>query len=347
MKRLLFLILLVLVSTAASAGTIDRDVLVASDGTVYSIVSEPVGGDSGAGTMSSELALTVQRGTSFTRAIVPETLNSGINWRPALAYDADSKTLLLVWLRMPNAMSSEILVASYQNGKWEPAVSIDAKPYLVRYNLSVGITRRVSQLQKDGSYADAPALLLHAAWWEQTGVGEAARYALLNVEKGAIRSIELHDLRDFIDTPSATAEPDANADRELIRHVAVLDGPAPDSIDVLFADAKTSTFHRVTLKPIADARVRIPVGRGPDAPGEVMVRFAAAKSLPTSWSGRTSTVASRDGKTIVFCNTRSDRVSYLSYNSTQNWSNVKEITLNDTVTADVAISALARMIATQ
>lgn len=346
MKRLLLLILLVLVPTAASAGMIDRDVLVTSDGTVYSIVSEPIG-DGSAGTMSSELALTVQRGVSITRVVVPETLNSGINWRPALAYDADSKTLLLVWLRMPNAMSSEILVASYQNGKWEPAVSIDAQPYLVRYNLSVGITRRVSRLQPDGSFADGPALLLHAAWWEQSGQGEAARYALLNVEKGAIRSIELHDLRDFINAAPATAVPDPNADRELIRHVAVLDGPEPNSIDVLFADPKTSTFHRVTLKPIADARVRIPVGSRPDGPGEPMVRFAAAKSLPTHWSGRTSTIASRDGKTIVFCNTLSDRVSYLSYNSTQNWSNVKEIALNDTVTADVAISALGRMIAAQ
>ena len=144
MKRFLFLFLLVLISTAASAGTIDRDVLVTSDGTVYSIVSEPIG----EGAMSSTLLLTVQRGASVTRGVVPETLNSGINWRPALAYDADSKTLLLVWLRAPNAMSSEILVSSYRNGKWEPAVSIDSKPYLIRYNLSVGITRRISQLQR-------------------------------------------------------------------------------------------------------------------------------------------------------------------------------------------------------
>ena len=344
MKRFVLPLLLVLLATAASAGVIDRDVLVTSDGTVYSIVSEPIG-DSGDGATSSQLALSVQKGASVTRAVVPETLNSGMNWRPALAYDADSKTLLLVWLRMPNAMSSEILVASYQNGKWDPAVSIDSKPYLIRYNLSVGITRRVSQLQKDGSYADVPVLLLHAAWWEQSGEGEAARYALLNVEKGAVSSIELHDLREFIDTPSATAGPDLNADHQMLRHVAVLDGPEPTSVDVLFANARTSTFHRVTLKPIADARVRIPVGHGP---GGGSLHFPAAKSLPAGWGGRTSTITSRDGNTLIFCNTVADHVSYLSYSNTAHaWSGVKDITLSDAVTADVAVSALARMIATQ
>ena len=344
MKRLGLLILLILVSTTASAAVIDRDVLVTSDGTVYSIVSDPIG-DSGDGATGSQLALTVQRGSAITHTVVPETVNTGMNWRPALAYDAESKTLLLVWLRSPNAMSSEILVSSYQNGKWDAAVSIDSKPYLVRYNLSVGITRRVSQLQKDGSYADAPALLLHAAWWEQSGEGESARYALLNVEKGAIKSIELHDLREFIDSTSATVSPDLNADRQLIRHVAVLDGPDAASVDVLFADANTTTFHRVTLKPVSDARVRIPVGHGP---GGGPMHFPVAKALPTGWSGRTSTITSRDGNTIIFCNTMADRVSYLSHSSsTHAWSSVKDIALTDAVTADVAISALARMIATQ
>ena len=78
------------------------------------------------------------------------------------------------------------------------------------------------------------------------------------------------------------------------------------------------------------------------------MHFPAAKSLPTKWSGRTSTVTSRDGNTIAFCNTISDRVSYLTYNNaSRSWSDVKEIALTDTVTADVAISALARMLTTQ
>lgn len=347
MKRFLLPLLLLLVSSAVSAATIDRDVLVTSAGTVYSIVSEGVGDVEGA--TNSELVLTSQSGSAITRSVVPESRNSGINFRPALAYDADSQTLLLVWLRMPNAMSSEILVATFQNGAWAPAVSIDSKPYLVRYNLSVGITRRVSQLQKDGTYADVPALLLHAAWWEQSGDGEAARYALISVEKGAIHSIELHDLREFIPAPADDATPDPNADRQLLRHVAVLDGPTASSVDVLFADSRTSNFHRITLKPVADARVRIPVGAKP--PGDhdgPLIRFQVAQSLPASWSGRTSTVTSHDGSTIVFCNTLGGRLAYLTYNTTTgSWSGVKQIALTDTVTADVAISALARMLATQ
>lgn len=346
MKRFLFLILLVTASSGVSAATIDRDLLVTSDGTVYGIKSLPIG-DLGNGAAGSELALTVQRGLTITRSVVPETLNSGINRNPVLTYDVESKTLLLVWLRIPNAVTSEILVASYQNGKWERAVSIDSRSYLVRSNLSVGITRRILQLQRDGTYADSPALLLHAAWWEQGGGEASARYALVQVEAGAVRSIQIHDLREFIEAPSPTDTPDPDADRELIRHVAVFEGPDTGSVDVLFADASTSTFHRVTLKPVVDARVRIPVGARPGLPGGP-THFAAAKALPSGWSGRTTTITSRDGNTLVFCNTLADRVSYLSYNaSTQTWSSVKEIGLSEAVTAEIAVSALAKMVATQ
>ena len=72
--------------------------------------------------------------------------------------------------------------------------------------LSLGITRRISQLQKDGTYADAPALILHALWWDSNAHGEEAKYAMLPIENGALSpsSIEVHSLEQFV---TATDEP--------------------------------------------------------------------------------------------------------------------------------------------
>jgi hypothetical protein len=333
MKRLLLIVAFIFLATAAFAEAIDRDVLITPDGTVYSILSER--SENG---LTATLTLTAQAGGKTTRAVLPETVDNGVNGHATLAYDAESKTLLAVWLRMPNAMSSELLVAAYRDGKWQKAISIDDKPYALRYNLSVGITRRVQQLQKDGSLADIPALVLHAVWYEEGLDGETARYAVMGLDKGTITTPDIHDLTDFVDADGAASVADNAVSHSFLRHVALLDGPTPNAVDVLFADRRTNTFYRTTLRPIADVRIRIPVGAKPGGP-----HIGGPKALSADWTGRTGTIASRDGKTLIFSNATDDKLRYVKY-SDGKWSALQEVALSDTVTADAAMSALAKMV---
>ena len=196
---------------------------------------------------------------------IPGSLSAGFHSDGTLAYDASSKTLFVLWNHMPNGMSSELLLASYREGKWQPAVSIDYRGNSARANLRLGITRRVSQLQKDGTYADAPALILHALWWDSSGRGEEARYAMLPIENGALAesAIELHSLKEFVPADGDTYnEVSEKFNAEILRHPAIVSSPMESSVDIVFGDMAKNSFHLVTLHPIAEVRLHIPVGIG-------------------------------------------------------------------------------------
>src|SRR5581483_2667089 len=223
-------------------------------------------------------------------------------------------------------------------GRWQPAVSIDNQPYDLRYNLRIAITRRVAQLQRDGSYGDIPALLVHAVWWDETGYGETARYALITINKGVAGTPELHNLSEFAPSPPLFPnDVGAEFNPEILRHPAFVDNGSQDSVDVIFGDAYYKLFNRVTLKPIADGRIHIPIGIRPGGP-----RVAAPTSFTADWSGRISTiVAPHDGSFLLY-NSDKGSVNYIVY-SNGAWSQVKTLPVTDKLSVDAAVNALTRM----
>jgi hypothetical protein len=339
MKRLLFAILLVVASTAVFGQVADRDVLLTSDGTLYTVDAEDVAATSWNSPASRYLTLTIQQGDTTTRTTVPESLTSGINWRPALAFDGDSRTLFVFWLHMPtDALASELYLASYNKGQWQRAVAIDSRPndLLLRYNLKIAITRHVSKLQDDGTYADAPALLVHAAWWEESTNGEGAHYALVSIEKGSIASVETHALNDLVN-PAAVTEVGDKFNREILRHPAFLDGPTSNSIDVVFGDTVTNSFNRVTLKPVLEGRLHIPIGHGGH-------QFPAPRAFSADWSGHVTTIAGHgDSDKLVFANTTSDSVNYIMF-ADGKWSTLKKLATSEKLSSDAAIAAVTKMV---
>ena len=338
MKRLLLSCALILASAAASAQVADRDVLLTSDGTLYSVDVETPSASSWNTPATKFLTVTVQQGKTTSHTAVPESLNSGVNWRPALAYDGDSKTLFVFWLRRPvDSISSELNLASYHDGKWQPAVTIDrdASNIHSRSNLRIAITRHVAQLQKDGTTADVPALLVHAVWWEENSSGEEARYSLISIEKGAIASTETYSLRDLVQ-PGEAQGVEESFNRDMLRHPALVDGPTANSIDVIFGDTTTNAFNRTTLRPISDGRLHIPVGNRGGHP------FPAPKALSADWSGHVSTLVGHDGR-LVFANTSADAVSYVMF-ADGKWSSLQTLAVNEKFSADAALAAVAKMV---
>jgi len=331
MKRLLAILALVLVPTALFAQA-DRDVLLTSDGTLYTIESkEAVEGDS-----NRSLELTITRGNKSTVTTIPESL-TGTNWRPALTYEPDSKTVFVFWIGQVNGMSSRLLFASYKDGKWTPAVSIDDQPYTYRYNLRIAITRHVSTQQQDGSFADNPALLVHAVWWEDASANkERARYALFTIENSRVSNYEIHDLLGLAQIPIMGYAVDKEFNTEILRHPAILEGT--NSVDVIFGDVDRMSMNRITLKPIADGRIHIPIGTRGGRP------FPPPHTFSANWSGRISTIGS--GSDLVMYNTTKDTTSYVMYSNGE-WSEVRSLPLSANFSADAAEAALYRMLAAQ
>ena len=331
MKRLLAILALVLVPSALFAQA-DRDVLLTSDGTLYTIESKEVQeGDS-----NRSLQLTIAHGNKSTVTTIPESL-TGTNWRPALTYEPDSKTVFVFWIGQVNGMSSRLLFASYKDGKWTPAVSIDDQPYTYRYNLRVAITRHVSTQKADGSFADAPALLVHAVWWEDAGANkERARYALFTIENSRVSNYELHDLLGLAQIPIMAYAVEKDFNSEILRHPAILEGT--NSVDVIFGDVDRMSMNRITLKPIADGRIHIPIGTRGGHP------FPPPHSFSADWTGRISTIGF--GSDLVMYNTTKDTTSYVMYANGE-WSEVSTLPLSANFSADAAEAALYRMLAAQ
>jgi len=329
MKRLLFAVLLSLLPVAAFAQVTDGDVLLTPEGTLYRI--ESIGDVNG----NRHLTLTITQDSKSDVSVIPETVKGGANSRPALAYDAPTKSLFAFWIYTANGLSSEVMFASYRDGKWQPAVAIDEQDYNFCTNLRIGITRKVSTLQASGTYADAPALLVHAVWWEFVGSTEHARYALLSIDGTKVTS-QVHDLSEFgiyPDMPFAVAD---NFNPEILRHPAIIEGT--DSVDVIFGDTERVTMNRVTLKPIADGRLHIPVGHRGGPP------FAPPQAFNASWTGRISTVAS--GPNLIMYNISKDTAGYVMY-SDGKWSDVHTLPLSDAFTGDAAAAAISKMLASQ
>ena len=353
MKRLLVSFALALFATAAFAQAADRDVLVTLDGTVYTVSTQapimvttemPLTGTSTNAVTVLDLA--IQNGSNVRHMVIPASMSSGYHSGGTLAYDADSKTLFVLWTHMPNQMSSELLLASYHDGTWQPAISIDPQQYLYSSNLKLGITRRVSQLQKDGSYADVPALILHALWWD-AGTGEEARYAMLPVENGAISSlaVEVHALEEFVSPGSDKLNTvDATFNAEILRHPAIVSSPMQSTVDVVFGDTKTNTIHGVTLHPIADIHIHIPVGIGGGGPGGKPLNIAAPASFGANWKGPISII--ERGDRLAFSNAGDTSLNYLTY-ANGTWSDVKSIATDNRFSAEAALAALDKMVSTQ
>ena len=335
MKRLLLVLALALVPVTLFADAVDRDVLLTPDGTLYTVESMLNDGSAPAN-VKFFLRVSVQATNDTPQTFnVPDSLTAGVHAHPALAWDSDSKTLFVFWLKMPNPTSSELLLASYHDGTWQPAVSVGNSTFHLVSNLSIRTSHRV---------ADIP-LIVHAVWWEDSGDSESARYGLFVIDKGAVSAMYLDDLGNllYID-PSGnptvqlpqTYTVDPNFNREILRHPALIDTGATDSIDVIFGDVKTNTFNRVTLKPVIQGRIHIPIGH---APGP---RVVAPKSFTNPWTGSIDTIVSRDGSMLLYNTTRT-AVNYIVYSSGGAWASVKSIALSDKLSADAAVAALSRM----
>jgi len=337
MKRTLLALTLALIPTLVLAQQVpDRDVLLTQDGTLYTIESV-VNDGSAPSEVKFFLRLTTQRvGQAAQTVTVPDSLAAGIHMQPALAYDADSKTLFVFWVNFPNPTSSELLLSSLRNGAWQPAVAIANQPFHVESNLKIRTSHRVG---------DAP-LVVNAVWWEDAGDSESARYGLFVIEKGVVSSIYLDDLSNYLYVDEngnpvlqgpAAYTVDPNFNREILRHPALIDNGTPDTIDVIFGDVRTNSFNRVTLKPIIQGRIHIPIGFHPGA------RVPAPFAFTQPWSSSIDTMVSVREGTILLYNSTATAVNYLMY-SDGAWSTVKSVPLSDKLSADAAVTALTRMI---
>lgn len=333
MKKLLALLAFALLPVASFGAILDRDVLLTPAGTVYT--AESIDNSRGQITSPSSrvIRLTIQRGDDVTTTYVPASLLGAKHIDPSLAYDSASDTLFVFWQKTPNPMSSELLFCSLHGSEWSEATSIDRASFNIRFGMKIAATRYAFTSDADGKTVREKALTIHAVWWEQTGYGEEARYAMLSLNNGKVESIDLRRLTDFSRGFGKTEpdEVDGNFDRSFFRYPSIFPNASNDGVEVLFADWERNRLQRVGIRPvIGHGVIRVPDGVWRGEIGAPRSGFRVLGDVTTvQGSGETLAVYTRNDK----------HVEYMLYRNAT-WSNPTRVAITQHVTADTAVEAL-------
>ncbi|HTD83265.1 MAG TPA: hypothetical protein VK648_05675 [Gemmatimonadaceae bacterium] len=338
MKRLLLLFVLLLLAVPAAFAQSTANVLLTDDGIVYTVTSEWSSDHPDVQTASSSyLILNVrQPDVAMRRVIIPATLSGGSNSEPALAYDNQSDTLFVFWQYSVNAMSSELRFISLdRDGNWSQPNAFETASYRFRRNLRIALTHFAGeQDQGSSNVSPVPEINVHATWWESAGGSERARYAMLTIHRGEV-AIQVHDLSDFITTARKTYNVAENFNRELLRHPAIFESPDSDSVSIVFGEMQNNGFQRVTISPIGNARIRVPVGKtdrgfGPPA------AFEMSASTPVD-------AISPHPDRLIFFFEQDGSMRYVVYRNNE-WSAERKIRLDEGMTRDMAINAMRGLV---
>ena len=339
-KLLLAVFTICLFPITLAATPRDRDMLLTPTGTIFSVEADTK--PNAGGIASRYLALTIESGDSRQTVPVPESLKGGDHSRPALAYDTDSETLFVFWQKAPTPMATELLFCTYHDGRWSEPTSISGTTaYRFRSNLRVGVTHKYEQVDsKTGDVTIVSGVTVHAVWWEDNGLSQSARYAMLSIEKGAVTSVAVRELSDFAAVAPADLRSATAAQSALLRHPSVQELPNRQQVEIVFGDAISNRIHRVTLKPVTDGRVRIPIGVRDTSHGGPRNRVGFESN-----SARVSTLTGADDS-LAFYTETDDALHYIVY-SNGAWSTEHSVTLSERISAEAAVEALRKMLAAQ
>ncbi len=345
MRRLLSVFgLLALLATAGFGGQGGSELLVTPEGTVYlvEVVSgEAIADDTGRRTA---LSLRITDGEDTEAKLIPASAGSGENSNPALAYDAATETLFILWVRAPQITTSELLLTTYHDGQFGETTDLDLGVFRYRENLQVAITKYAENtVTVDGEELKQrdPILAVHAVWWDTDGWTQRARYAQLQISGGKASVVSIDDLVDVLGD-ERNLEPvfaSEDFDPRLLHFPTIAANPALDRTDVVFGDPEKNRMYRLDLVPVASNGVlRPPIGiRRGEIPAPVLEKMPANSTT-------TAVPHPVDPRSLMLYTVTDGKVQYLVYEGGK-WSEAQAIALDSKITEDVAVGALKRRLA--
>jgi hypothetical protein len=343
-KRLLLILTLAAMPLLAFGQAPDRDVLLTSDGTLYTAESV-FATDATVGSSTRIVTLTMQQGGESKTVSVPGSLSGGLHTSPALAYDSVSDTLFIFWEQaINNRQNTKLLLSSYRGGKFGETAELDAADWRLRHNLRIGVTRKAEDRDGKGNVVAASQLNVHAVWWEESGSAEWARTAMITIENGRVAAIHVNDMRDFVDErylPRYSV--DGSFDPEALRHPQVIESAGHDTIDIVFGSMMTNGLERLTLKPVLDSRVRITIGirhlPPPSFRGNTIISAPVISQV-------TAIASDHDHERLAFYFTTENRISYTMLKDGK-WTPVRALAVDEHVSADAAVNAIRKLVTSE
>lgn len=325
---------------AAVAQAQDSSVALTHDGTLFSVSSETYSHDA---EMGARLVLLQQSEGESVSNVIPATAFGGFHTDAALAWDEDSDTLFIFWKKMPNPFSSELLVCAFRDGEFTEPFSIENSVFHLRFNLKMAVTHWVRE--EGETTTRARGLNLHAIWWDQTGTGETARYAMLTINHGEVDRIFISDLLDFVGdhrNPEAFELPEG-FNKIIFRAAGISPTPDQSGIHVTFGDWDGNRFHNLDIYPVrGDGVLNVPLGVwGGDMnpPTRIFHDVVFTNSVPDIIHGP----AGSNG--LAFYVWDEQKELHYAVQSNGTWSDVRRIRTGDSVSIGAAMAGVKNLLA--
>ena len=195
----------------------------------------------------------IQPGAAPQRLMVPYTTGADVESSPAVLFEDDSDTLFVVWASQTNALSSVLMLASFDGTSWGAPIQITGNPFSSKTSPQLAVTR-VSFAATDsaGNTATRHRTIIHVVWEEQTASGNAdVLYTPVILEEGTYLGwAPVYNLNDMVGrTPSESkfAPPDA-----LVQSPVLQSGRDTRTLVVGFASAETHALYAVEIDALPE-----------------------------------------------------------------------------------------------
>lgn len=234
---------------ALPALAIRQEAVLGNDGELYTVKTGTYGtlfpGGREADPANSVLALEIARhGEALQRLLVPDTWDKAVDSSPAVFFETDSSTVLLVWESRLSSTEFSVRLASFDGGRWAPTIEVSnstkSSPQLAA-TLQIASTHD-SYKEKDdeGKPVVKHRRVLHLTWSQESaggGISNEAFYTPVIIDEGTFIGVNpIFRLNSF--DRSDDQLPGAVA-AELVRSPMVQAGDDNKTVIVSFTSAVT------------------------------------------------------------------------------------------------------------
>jgi len=190
----------------------------------------------------------IQPGAAPQRLMVPYTTGADVESSPAVLFEDDSDTLFVVWASQTNALSSVLMLASFDGTSWGAPIQITGNPFSSKTSPQLAVTRdSFAATDSAGNTATRHRTIIHVVWEEQTASGNAdVLYTPAILDEGTYLGwAPVYNLNDMVGrTPSISgfAPPDA-----LVQSPVLQSGRDTRTLVIGFASAETRSLSSVEV----------------------------------------------------------------------------------------------------
>lgn len=312
--------LAVIASVLLLAGVVSAEQVQTLDATHYSIESA---------SDAPVLELIRRSGDDRETLVVPSTDDEAVESQARLLWDGSTSTLFVIWNRSVESANEIRLATLNAAGEWSEPIVVARESSRQRASLQVALTRAASL----GDELDIT--LIHMVWWSLDGKPEA-EYALVAFEAGAHVSTEVATLDALSETirTLSTSGPGTEETGDAI-HPPLTMSKAESAVDVVYGERDSTAVTRVRLEPVRIAglaRAWRPLGRTGDRTPRT--GFFSNNSAPVR------AFLSR-GRIVLY--TPDEEFRFVVYENGE-WSPVRSIHLDETLTGDQVLQELRRTV---